>query len=69
MGCCLTGCLRMIVFTLWRALLAAAIAMLFARVDQYVERRGWGETVAGRAYRAYRRRGKKPPAGGQPSGG
>lgn len=65
MGCCLTGCLRMIMFTLWRALLAAAIAMLFARVDQYVERRGWGETVAGRAYKMYRQRGKKPgpPAG------
>jgi len=69
-GCCLTGCLRMIVFTLWRALLAALIAMLFALVDRYVERRGWGETVAGRAYKAYRRRGKKPgTSGGQSSTG
>ncbi|HEX9436951.1 MAG TPA: hypothetical protein VGA16_07315 [Candidatus Limnocylindria bacterium] len=61
MGCCLGGCLRMIFFTLWRALLAAAIATLFARVDAYVERRGWGETVGGRAYKVYRQRGKKPP--------
>lgn len=68
MGCCLTGCLRMIMFTLWRALLAAAIAMLFARVDQYVERKGWSDTVAGRAYRTYRQRTKKPGPGDQPSG-
>ncbi len=51
----------MIAFTLWRALLAAAIAMLFARVDAYVERRGWTDTVGGRAYRMYRERGKQPP--------
>lgn len=56
MGCCLGGCLRLAVFTLWRALLAALIALLFARVDAYVERRGWGGSVAGRAYRAYRSR-------------
>ena len=61
MGCCLGGCLRMIAFTLWRALLAAAIAMLFARVDTYVERRGWTDTAGGRAYLMYRERGKKPP--------
>ena len=48
MGCCLGGCLRLIFFWLWRALLAAAIAMLFARVDAYVERRGLGESLAGR---------------------
>lgn len=61
MGCCLGGCLRVIAFTLWRALLAALIAMLFARVDSYVERRGWTDTVGGRAYRMYRERGKQPP--------
>ena len=61
MGCCLMGCARMILFTLWRALLAALIAMLFARVDQYVEKRGLSDTVAGRAYKLYRQRGKKPP--------
>ncbi len=58
MGCCLGGCFRLIFFTLWRALLAALIALLFVRVDAYVERRGWHETAAGRAYRAYRSRGK-----------
>ena len=63
MGCCLGGCLRLIFFWLWRALLAAAIAVLFARVDAYVERRGLGESLAGRAWGAYRSRGKKkkPP--------
>lgn len=59
MGCCLGGCLRLILFALWRALLAAAIAMFFARIDAYVERRGWGETMGARAWRAYRARGKK----------
>ena len=59
MGCCLVGCLRLIFFSLWRVLLAALIALLFARVDAYVERRGWGDTMAGRAYRMYRQRGKK----------
>lgn len=58
MGCCLGGCLRLISFTLWRALLAALIAMVLARVDTYVERRGWTHTVAGRVYGAYRSRGK-----------
>jgi ABC-type sulfate transport system permease component len=61
MGCCLTGCLRALLVTLWRALLAALVALLFARVDAYVERRGWGETMVGRAYRMYRQRGKRPP--------
>ncbi|MBU6423603.1 MAG: hypothetical protein KGJ98_11275 [Chloroflexota bacterium] len=42
--------------TLWRVLLTALIALLFARVDAYVARRGWDETVAGRAYHAYRTR-------------
>ena len=60
MGCCLGGCVRLLFGTLWRALLTALIALLFVRVDAYVERRGWSDTVAGRAYRAYRTRGKKP---------
>jgi hypothetical protein len=46
-------------FWLWRALLAAAIAVLFARVDAYIERRGLGESLAGRAWGAYRARGGK----------
>ena len=57
MGCCLGGCLRLVFFTIWQALLAAIIALLFARVDTYIERRGWTETPAGRVYRAYRDRG------------
>ena len=64
MGCCLGGCLRLIMFWLWRALLAAAIAVLFARVDAYIERRGLGASLAGRAWGTYRARGgkgKKPP--------
>ena len=60
MGCCLGGCLRLIFATLWRAILAALIAMIFARVDAYVERRGLADTMPGRAYRMYRSRGKKP---------
>ncbi len=51
----------MVFFTLWRALLATLIALVFARVDAYVERKGWSDTVGGRAYRMYRERGKKPP--------
>ena len=58
MGCCLGGCFRLLFFTLWRAILAALIAMLFARVDSYVERRGWTDTLGGRAYRMYRDRRK-----------
>ena len=63
MGCCLVGCLRLIFFQIWRLLLAAILAMLLARVDDYVER-NHGDRAIGRAYRAYRRRGKKdePPA-------
>ena len=59
MGCCVVGCLRLFLWTLWRALLAALIALLFARVDWYIEKRGWGESIAGRAWRTYRARGKK----------
>ena len=61
MGCCLGGCLRLLFFWLWRALLAALIALIFARVDAYIERRELGETMPGRAWRYYRSRGKKPP--------
>jgi len=52
------GCLRLIFFQIWRVLLAAIVAMLLARIDDYVERRHGGST-AGRAWRAYRGRGKK----------
>ena len=58
MGCCLVGCVRFLFFQLWKLLLAALVAMILARIDDYVERRHGGSTV-GKAYRAYRSRGKK----------
>ena len=60
MGCCLAGCVRLIFFQLWKLVLAALFAMLLARVDDYVERRH-GTSTAGRAWRAYRKRGKSDP--------
>lgn len=62
MGCCLVGCLRLIFFQIWRLIAAALLAMLLARVDDYVERRH-GDNVAGKAWRTYRGRGKRPTGG------
>jgi hypothetical protein len=64
---CLTGCLRLVLWALWRAVLAAVLAMLYARIDDYVERR-FGDRAAGRIYRRWRgtrkvRRGTPPDAG------
>jgi hypothetical protein len=56
------GCLRLIFFQIWKLLLAAIFAMLLARVDDHVERR-YGGSRAGRAWGAYRRRGKSDPSG------
>jgi hypothetical protein len=64
-GCCLTGCLRLVFFTLWRAIAAALIALVLARVDSYVEQRH-GENIAGRAWRTYRRRGPNTVTRGTP---
>lgn len=50
---CLVGLFRFLLVAAWRAALAAIIAILFARVDAYVERR-YGSHPAGRAYRAWR---------------
>lgn len=59
MGCCLAGCVRLLFFQLWKVLLAALLALVFARVDSYVERR-YPDSTAGKAWRAYRgRRTKK----------
>ncbi len=62
---CLGGCLRLLAWALWRAILAALLAMLFARVDAFVERR-YGEHPVGGAYRRWRgsrvRRGTPPDA-------
>jgi len=63
MGCCLGGCLRLIAFALWRAILAALVALLFARIDAYVERKGLEGTAPGRAWRLYRRRGRREQTG------
>jgi protein-S-isoprenylcysteine O-methyltransferase Ste14 len=52
------GCLRLVFFQIWRLALAALLAMVFTRVDRYVEDRHGG-TTAGKAWRAYRSRGKK----------
>ncbi len=68
MGCCLTGCLRLVFFTLWRVLLAALFALLLARVDAYVEEHHGGNP-AGRAWRAYRSRGKSVRRGPPPDAG
>lgn len=52
------GCLRLIFFQVWKLALAAILAMLFTRVDAYMDDRQAGST-AGKAWRAYRARGKK----------
>jgi hypothetical protein len=54
------GCLRLLFFQLWKVILAAIVALLFARVDSYVERR-YPESTAGKAWKTYRGRGKKKP--------
>jgi hypothetical protein len=59
-GCCLMGCLRLLFFQLWKVLLAALFAVVFARVDSHVAGR-YPDSTAGKAWRAYRSRGKKKP--------
>jgi hypothetical protein len=54
------GCLRLVFFQLWKVILAAIIALVFARVDSYVDRR-YPDSTAGKAWRTYRSRGKKKP--------
>ena len=54
------GCLRLVFFQIWKLALAAILAMVFARADDYVDTRHGG-TTAGKAWRAYRSRGKKKP--------
>ena len=62
---CLTGCVRVLFFALWRAIFAALIALLLARIDAYIEGHH-GETLPGRAWRAYRERGRKGVRRGTP---
>lgn len=54
------GCLRLLFFQFWKVLLAALIALVFTRIDSHVERR-YPDSSAGKAWRAYRGRGKKKP--------
>lgn len=56
------GCLRLIFFQIWKVLLAAIVALLLTRVDDYVER-SHGTSTAGKAWKAYRTRGKKRKPG------
>ncbi len=64
MGCCLTGCVRLLFFALWRALAAAAFALLLARIDAYLEGR---EDPASRLWHSYRSRRDKGVRRGTPS--
>lgn len=60
MGCCVAGCFRMLAFALWRAVFAAVLAVVLARIDSYVASSGKTDSMAGRAWRLYRSRsGKK----------
>lgn len=68
MGCCLGGCLRLLFFTFWRLALAALTAVVLARVDDYVEGSEHRDALTGRAWRAYRTRGKKGVKRGTPPG-
>ena len=59
------GCVRLLVFTLWRAIAAAILAVLLTRVDAFVEDRH-SDSLTGKAWRAYRTRGKKSVRRGTP---
>ena len=70
MGCCLGGCVRLIAFTLWRAVFAALLAIFLSQIDSYLDRSGKADSLPGKAWRAYRsrsgknvRRGTPPDAG------
>jgi len=52
-------------FALWRAIAAALIAVVLTRVDTFVEDRH-SESLTGKAWRAYRSRGKKGVRRGTP---
>jgi hypothetical protein len=52
-------------FALWRAIAAALLAVLLTRVDTFVEERH-GDSLTGKAWRAYRKRGSKSVRRGTP---
>ena len=59
------GCIRLLVFALWRAIAAALIAVVLTRIDTFVEGRH-SDSDTGKAWRAYRSRGKKGVRRGTP---
>lgn len=68
MGCCLAGCVRLIGFTIWKAVFAALLAILLSQIDSYVDRSGKTDTLAGKAWRLYRSRSGKKVRRGAPPG-
>jgi hypothetical protein len=52
-------------FALWRAIVAALLAVVLTRVDTFVDERQ-GDSLTGKAWRAYRSRGKKTVTRGTP---
>ncbi len=68
MGCCLGGCVRVIGFALWKAVFAAILAILLSRLDNYVDRSGKSDSLAGKAWRMYRSRSGKKVRRGTPPG-
>ena len=50
MGCCLAGCVRLIGFTLWKAIFAALIAIFLSQVDNYLDRSGKADSLPGKAW-------------------
>lgn len=67
MGCCLAGCVRLIGFTLWKAIFAALVAIFLSQVDNYLDRSGKADSLPGKAWRAYRSRTGKKVRRGTPS--
>jgi len=58
---------RLLFFTLWRAIFAALVALAFARIDGYIDRSAHRDAVTGKAWRAYRRgRGRSAQRGTPP---
>lgn len=68
MGCCLGGCVRLIAFTLWKAIFAAILAIFLSQIDSYVDRSGKADSLAGKAWRLYRSRSGKRVRRGTPPG-
>lgn len=66
MGCCLAGLVKVAVFTLWKAIFAAVLAILLSQMDSYVDRSGKRDSLAGKAWRAYRERSGKGVRRGTP---